>query len=98
MKLTPLKAKNEDVIRRKILEKVATFTTYSACHEEGSMNGAKEAIDPDLVVTSSSDVDSSNDGRVVATSVDGEEDVVDVTMADSQVTPSKSNEETKSNA
>jgi hypothetical protein len=37
-------------------------------------------IDPDLVVTTASDADSSGDSKVNATSIDGEDELVDVTM------------------
>jgi ubiquitin carboxyl-terminal hydrolase 4/11/15 len=82
-----VKARSEDAIRRKILEKVATFTTHPAFDEQESDaadedEGLNDATDPDLVVTNASDADSSGDGKVVATSVDGE-DFVDVTMKDS---------------
>lgn len=65
-----------NLIRRKILEKVATFTSYSSLHEED------ENSNSDIVITTGSDADSSGDGKVTATSVDGEDDVVDVTMKD----------------
>lgn len=79
-----MKARSEDAIRRKILEKVATFTTHPAFHQDESEtedeDDANDNIDPDLVVTTASDADSSGDGKVNATSVDGEDDVVDITM------------------
>jgi ubiquitin carboxyl-terminal hydrolase 4/11/15 len=73
------------VIRRKVLEKVATLTTHPAFNqeEESDEDGSSENIDPDLVVTTASDADSSGDGKVMATSIDGEDELVDITMKDS---------------
>lgn len=78
-----MKARSEDAIRRKILEKVATLTTHPAFHQDESETEDDEEdvndnIDPDLVVTTASDA--SGDSKVNANSVDGEDDVVDVTM------------------
>ena len=80
-----MKARSEDAIRRKILEKVATLTTFPMLHQNESEVGDEEEeinenTDPDLVVTSASDADSSGDVKVNATSVDGEDELVDVTM------------------
>ncbi|KAI9731265.1 MAG: CSN-associated deubiquitinating enzyme Ubp12 [Claussenomyces sp. TS43310] len=87
--VSPTEAKSEDSIRRKILEQVGTLTTHPAFNieeddEEDEAGDANENVDPDLVVTTASDADSSGDGKVMATSVDGEDDVVDVTMKDSK--------------
>jgi ubiquitin carboxyl-terminal hydrolase 4/11 len=78
-----VQARNEDAIRRKILEKVATLTTHPAFHQDESETEDEEDdlndnIDPDLVVTTASDA--SGDSKVNANSIDGEDDVVDVTM------------------
>ncbi|KAK4169407.1 ubiquitin carboxyl-terminal hydrolase [Cladorrhinum sp. PSN259] len=78
--LSPSEARDDNVIRRKIIEKIATFTTYdisSAVDDEADV----EATDPELLNTAS-DADSS-DTKIVAKSVEGEEDIVDVTMSDS---------------
>ncbi len=58
-------------------------------HAEDIENG--DNTDQDLSVTISSDVDSSGDSKVVAKSVEGEDDMVDVTMkdADDAVKPPK---------
>lgn len=80
------KARNEAAIRRKILEKVGTFTTHPGFNvsDNEDIEESTDSIDPDLVVTTASDADSSGDsGKVVASSIDGEDDVVDVTMKDS---------------
>ncbi|KAK4156700.1 ubiquitin carboxyl-terminal hydrolase [Chaetomidium leptoderma] len=79
--LTPDEARDMEAIRRKILEKVATFTTWSqlAATEDAD---AAEATDAEMVNTAASDVDSAGDSKVVAKSVEGEDDMVDVTMRD----------------
>jgi ubiquitin carboxyl-terminal hydrolase 4/11/15 len=73
------------VIRRKVLEKVATLTTHHFFNQEDESDeeGSSDNIDPDIVVTTASDADSSGDGKVMATSIDGEDELVDVTMKDS---------------
>lgn len=74
-------ASNYDVIQRKVLEKVATFSTWPtlrrAVQGEDSQNG-----DSDGVIAIASDADSSGDSKVAAHSVQGEDDMVDVTMKD----------------
>ncbi|KAL1844377.1 hypothetical protein VTJ49DRAFT_56 [Mycothermus thermophilus] len=77
--LTPEEARDLEAIRRKILEKVATYTTWPGL---ASPEDAGEATDPEMVNTGASDADSSGDSKVVAKSVEGEEDMVDVTMRD----------------
>jgi ubiquitin carboxyl-terminal hydrolase 4/11/15 len=69
-----------EAIRRKILEKVATFTTWSQLATSEDGDGA-ETTDPEMV-NGASDADSAGDSKVVAKSVEGEEDLVDVTMRD----------------
>jgi len=77
--LTPEEARSEDIIRRKILEKVATFTTWAAIAEDET--DTAETTDPEMV-NNTSDVDSAGDAKIIAKSVEGEEDIVDVTMSD----------------
>ncbi|KAJ9137299.1 Ubiquitin specific peptidase 11 [Pleurostoma richardsiae] len=95
--LTPEEARNEDAIRRKILEKVATFSTWPNFSElEDSDSG--ESTDPDLTLADASDADLSGDGKgetVVAKSVEGEEDMVDVSRKDAspQTHPEQTNGE-----
>ncbi|KAM3068068.1 hypothetical protein ACMFMG_011116 [Clarireedia jacksonii] len=93
--LTPREAANEDLIKRKLLEKVSTFTKsnlFSEFYEEEDPASATESTEPDMVVTTASDADSSGEGKVVANSLDGEEDgIVDVQMKDAN-TESKSSE------
>jgi len=69
------------VIKRKILEKVATFSSHSLFHsDDEASDSLADSIDPDIVLTTGSDADSSGDSKVVATSIDGEDGLVDVTM------------------
>ena len=69
------------MIRRKVLEKIATFTTHPDFDEDDESNeSAAESVDPDMVLTTGSDADSSGGSKVVSNSIDGEEELVDVTM------------------
>ncbi|KAH8889372.1 ubiquitin carboxyl-terminal hydrolase-like protein [Thozetella sp. PMI_491] len=79
--VTREEAESEEAIRRKVLEKVATFTTFAAFHTAADEADTPENTDTELVNTSS-DVDSAGDPKVVDKSVDSEEDMVDVTMND----------------
>ncbi|PQE19062.1 ubiquitin carboxyl-terminal hydrolase protein [Rutstroemia sp. NJR-2017a BBW] len=89
--LTPREAANEDLIKRKLLEKVSTFTKSNLFHEFYEDEDPASA-EPDMIVTTASDADSSGEGKVVANSLDGEEDgIVDVQMKDS-CTESKTSE------
>ncbi|KAG9244656.1 hypothetical protein BJ878DRAFT_542082 [Calycina marina] len=78
--LTPEEAKDEDRIKRKVLEKVATLTTYSLDDEVDTNGSVEDNVDPEIVTNSS---ESSVEGKVVANSVDGEDGLVDITMKDS---------------
>lgn len=78
--LTREEARDMDVIHRKVLEKVATFTTLSQLSSADDGN-VSETTDPEIINTAS-DVDSAGDSKIVAKSVEGEEDIVDVTMSD----------------
>ncbi|KAL1899472.1 hypothetical protein Sste5346_002870 [Sporothrix stenoceras] len=103
--VTPEEARNEDAIRRKVLEKVASFSTWaefakaenptqasstnnstSTSADGGSETSqgddATDATDNDLVVTSGSDIESTSNSKVIAKSIEGEDDMVDVTMKD----------------
>ncbi|OAQ98848.1 hypothetical protein LLEC1_05980, partial [Akanthomyces lecanii] len=79
--LTMEEASSYDAIHRKILEKVATFSTWSKFNSDEEV----DATDTDMVATS--DADSSGDGKVAAKSVEGEDDIVDVTMKDASAVP-----------
>lgn len=82
--LTKEEAGNIDIVRRKVLEKSASFSTWS-----GFTSGdSDDSTEGDVVITSVSDADSSGDSsKVVAHSVEGEDDMVDVTMKDANYTP-----------
>ncbi|KAK2595762.1 hypothetical protein QQS21_006588 [Conoideocrella luteorostrata] len=79
--LTRQEASNYEAIQRKILQKVATFSTWSKL-KEVQQSDASEGADGDMVVTTASDADSSGDSKVAARSVEGEDDIVDITMKD----------------
>ncbi|KAJ3477244.1 hypothetical protein NLG97_g8890 [Lecanicillium saksenae] len=79
--LTREEASNYDAIQRKILEKVATFSTWSKLTNDDEAEGT----DTDMVAAS--DADSSGDSKVAAKSVEGEDDMVDVTMKDASTVP-----------
>lgn len=85
------------MLKRKILEKVATFSSHSLFHpDDEASDTLTDSIDPDIVLTTGSDADSSGDSKVVATSIDGEDGLVDVVMkeangvSDSQENSAKS--------
>jgi ubiquitin carboxyl-terminal hydrolase 4/11/15 len=80
------------MIRRKVLEKVATFTTWPKLSCLYSAEPT-EKLDQDQSAVTSSDVESSGDGMVTASSVEGEEDMVDVTMQDAVQTNDASQQE-----
>ncbi|RFU72417.1 hypothetical protein TARUN_9848 [Trichoderma arundinaceum] len=79
--LTREEASSYDIIKRKVLEKVATFSTWSRFTQQQDSE-SPETTEADMVITTASDADSSGDGKVVAKSVEGEDDIVDVTMKD----------------
>jgi ubiquitin carboxyl-terminal hydrolase 4/11/15 len=67
------------MIRRKILEKIATFTTSHEFEDDDdeASGSAADSLDPDTVITNGSD---SSEGKIAANSVDGEDGLVDVSM------------------
>ncbi|KAI4862896.1 hypothetical protein F4820DRAFT_395274 [Hypoxylon rubiginosum] len=77
--VTPEEARNESIIRRKVLEKVATFTKHPYFSRTEEVDGS-DSTDPEIIGQSGSDTGSSSEGRVVAQSVKGEDDMVDVQM------------------
>ena len=79
--LTKEEARDYETIRRKVLQRVATFSTWPKLRDSPKSNGA-DAADVDMVVATASDADSSADSKVVSRSVDGEDDLVDITMKD----------------
>ncbi|KUJ19216.1 UCH-domain-containing protein [Mollisia scopiformis] len=77
-------AKSEEMIKRKILEKIATFSTHPDFEEEYDADrSVADSADADIVLTTGSDADSSGGSKVVANSIDGEDELVDVVMKDS---------------
>ncbi|KAK8930469.1 Ubiquitin carboxyl-terminal hydrolase 12 [Metarhizium anisopliae] len=79
--LTREQASDYDVIKRKILQKVATFSTWSK-FKDTQETDASDGVDADLVITTASDADSSGDSKIASNSVEGEDDMVDITMRD----------------
>lgn len=79
--LTKEEAKDYDCIVRKVLERVSTFTTWEKLASHRQTSGS-DSIDGDMVITSTSDADSGGDSKVAANSVDGEDDMVDISMKD----------------
>ncbi|RWA10790.1 hypothetical protein EKO27_g4321 [Xylaria grammica] len=85
--VTPQEARSEEIIRRKILEKVATFTKHPLFARMDESDGS-ETTEPELIGPNGSDTASSIGGKVVAQSVGSDDDIVDVRMKDA---PDKSN-------
>ncbi|KAI5924835.1 hypothetical protein F4810DRAFT_96440 [Camillea tinctor] len=78
--LTPQEARSEDAIRRKILEKVATFTKHPNFLRQDDSDGS-DNTEPEMIGPNGSDAGSVG-GKVVAQSIKGEDDMVDVQMKD----------------
>ncbi|KAI1096322.1 ubiquitin carboxyl-terminal hydrolase-like protein [Rostrohypoxylon terebratum] len=79
--VTPEEARSEDAIYRKVLEKVATLSKH-ARFQRAEESDSSDGTDPDIVRVGDSDAGSSNESRVVAQSVKGEDDMVDIQMND----------------
>lgn len=77
--LSKEEASDHDAIYRKVLERLANFTSYGPLHADDK---SEKNTDSDGVVVNSSDADSSDGTKVAAGSVNGEDDTVDVTMQD----------------
>lgn len=77
--LTREEACDEDEILRKVLGKVATFTTREILREDGEESDDGNE-DDDMVVMNTEDTDSSSDSKVNANSVQSEDGMVDVSM------------------
>ncbi|ROT35882.1 UCH-domain-containing protein, partial [Sodiomyces alkalinus F11] len=71
--LTRDEAYSEDAIRRKILEKTATFSTSLMFADDST-------TDTDTAMVTQSDADSSGDSKIMVHSVEGEDDMVEVSM------------------
>ena len=66
-----------DTIQRKILEKVANLTTHKDfLDDDDTEANTTDGVDADIVLTTGSDADSSGDSKVVANSIDGEDELV----------------------
>ena len=62
---------------------MTTLTTFRELSEDDDADASvSDSIDPDIVLTTGSDADSAGGSKVVANSVDGEDELVDVTMKD----------------
>ncbi|KAJ5054531.1 uncharacterized protein L3040_000802 [Drepanopeziza brunnea f. sp. 'multigermtubi'] len=85
--LTPDEARSEDMVKRKILEKISTLTTSSQFLDMDVDASVSDCLDPDIVLTTGSDADSSGGSKVVASSVDGDDEIVDVSMKDAAAAP-----------
>ncbi|KAI1818744.1 UCH-domain-containing protein [Poronia punctata] len=79
--VTPKEARSEDIIRRKILEKVATLSKHEIFSETEESEGS-ESTEPEMIGPNGSDTASSVGSKVKAQSVRGEDDIVDVQMKD----------------
>ncbi|PNY22306.1 Ubiquitin carboxyl-terminal hydrolase 12 [Tolypocladium capitatum] len=85
--LTKKEASSLDTIQRKVLERIATFSTWSKLSDASHESENTDSTDGDMVIATSSDADSSGDGKVAARSVEGEDDMVDITMKDANDKP-----------
>ncbi|CCU81659.1 ubiquitin carboxyl-terminal hydrolase/USP19 [Blumeria hordei DH14] len=79
--LTMEEAQIEDIIRRKILEKVATLTTSTKFEDNDDAENL-EMKEKDQTLDMGSDAELYEENRITASSIDGEDDVVDITMND----------------
>ena len=77
--VTPEEARSEDIIRRKLLERIATFSKSTVFEGEPD---ASDTTDTEVIGGNGSDFGSSSDGKVVTRSIQGEDDLVDVHMKD----------------
>ncbi|KAJ2999068.1 hypothetical protein NUW58_g112 [Xylaria curta] len=93
--VTPQEARSEEIIRRKVLEKVATFTKHTLFARLDESD-ASESTEPEMIGPNGSDTASSIGGRVIAQSEGSEDDIVDVRMKDvSDNKPSAGSRSTK---
>ncbi|TWU76782.1 CSN-associated deubiquitinating enzyme Ubp12 [Metarhizium rileyi] len=92
--LTKEEASDYNIIQRKILQKVATFSTWSKL-KDVQESDTSDSVESDMVSTSVSDADSGN-SNIASISVEGEDDMVDITMKDAA--NGASNHDTKSSS
>ncbi|KAF3021131.1 CSN-associated deubiquitinating enzyme Ubp12 [Neopestalotiopsis sp. 37M] len=90
--VNPEESRSEDAIRRKILQKVATLSKHQFFARDDT-NSPESAE----FVNSASDL-SSNEGKIVAQSVQGEDDMVDITMRDAGDAKAAQSDEAKQTA
>ncbi|KAK8125673.1 ubiquitin carboxyl-terminal hydrolase-like protein [Apiospora kogelbergensis] len=93
--VTPEEARNEDIIRRKILQKVATFSGHEAFAASQEVD-TSDNTEPEIVTVDGTEGDPSietktqaTNVKVTAQSVEGEDDMVDVTMQDAGAAPTE---------
>ena len=93
--VTREEAKDYDAILRKVLAKAATMTTTDILNDEDASD--TESIrqeESDTVLMTADDADSASDSKVQASSVEGEDGIVDISMRDAgdepQQTPRRS--------
>ena len=84
--LTKEEARDYDSILRKVLANVMTMTTRNIAGDDDSSNDEGNQDEPDTVLMTSDDVDSSSDTKVQDVSVQGEDGLVDVLMEGSDPT------------
>ncbi|KAI1117936.1 hypothetical protein F5Y14DRAFT_447346 [Nemania sp. NC0429] len=80
--VTPQEARSEDIIRRKVLMKVATLTKHNFFTRPEESDASETTTEPEMVGPNGSDTASSVEGKVIAQSVGSEDDIVDVRMND----------------
>ncbi|KKF95951.1 Ubiquitin carboxyl-terminal hydrolase 12 [Ceratocystis platani] len=88
--LTREEAYSEEAIRRKVLEKIATFSSWTTLHRYDS------PIDGTSNISAFDDSSSTDDKMVVAKSIESEDDMVDITMGG--IEPSSSSDKQKQKA
>ncbi|KHN95134.1 ubiquitin carboxyl-terminal hydrolase [Metarhizium album ARSEF 1941] len=79
--LTREQASDHDAIKRKILQKIATFSTWTK-FKNTQESDASDGVDADMISSAASDADSSGDSKIASNSVEGEDDMVDITLKD----------------
>ncbi|KAI1819297.1 hypothetical protein F4861DRAFT_527559 [Xylaria intraflava] len=81
--VTPQEARSEDIIRRKVLEKVATLTKHPLFARTDEADSSEStSTEPEMIGPNGSDTASSIGGKVIAQSIQSEDDTVDVQMKD----------------
>jgi ubiquitin carboxyl-terminal hydrolase 4/11/15 len=80
--LTREEAKDYDTILKKVLAKVAQMTSRSFFDESAGIYKEGSRTSSDIVLTTDEDASPSGDSRVQDGSVEGEDNMVEVTMAD----------------